>query len=291
MIPARPSVCAVVVTFNPRPSLLDNIEIIARQVSLVIMVDNASGDAANHIVEEIDRRTDVELIRNDRNYGVAKALNIGIGVARKRRFDYVVFFDQDSEPTDNQIDILLDIYSRESAKGKVGVIGSAFADVVEGGKESVQDTFGVTEETMVITSGSLSKVETIVDMGMFCEPLFIDHVDTEFCLKMRKHGFRVLKTKIPLMKHAIGDKRHHKIMSREISTTHHNAERRYYQARNLVILHRLYYGREKRFILHMWASFCKSLVYVLLYEEDKLGKSVAALRGLVEGSRMNLSFA
>src|SRR6267378_1599856 len=87
-------VCAVVVTYNPDP---DSARVLwpalLAQVGRVIVVDNASGGDLRQWI--LDGRADrIELVRNDRNQGVAAAQNQGAARAMaSSACRYVLFAD------------------------------------------------------------------------------------------------------------------------------------------------------------------------------------------------------
>lgn len=61
------------------------------------------------------------------------------------------------------------------------------------------------------------------------ETLFIDYVDTEWCLRMHAHGYNVYITPNVVMKHEIGDA-HIQLLGVVVPV--HSPWRRYYRVRN-----------------------------------------------------------
>ena len=72
----------LIVTFNPRIELFERVlAAISAQVSILLIVDNASRN-----VGEIDRLCSTynfKIIKNHKNMGMAKALNIGVSELRR----------------------------------------------------------------------------------------------------------------------------------------------------------------------------------------------------------------
>ncbi|MEI7100767.1 glycosyltransferase family 2 protein, partial [Klebsiella pneumoniae] len=63
------------------------------------------------------------------NEGIAKAQNIGIRFAKENAADGVIFFDQDSEISDNFVESLISDYMSVSKYGNaIGMIGPTFMD-------------------------------------------------------------------------------------------------------------------------------------------------------------------
>src|SRR6266700_3504589 len=74
----RRRICAVIVTFHPEPSLVENVELLRTQVSEVFIVDNGSDANSRVLLEQIEGKPGVHTLRNERNLGIAAALNIGV---------------------------------------------------------------------------------------------------------------------------------------------------------------------------------------------------------------------
>src|SRR5690606_31053590 len=63
----------------------------------------------------------------------------------------------------------------------------------------------VVEIDHLISSGSLIDMRAIDFVGNFVDELFIDGVDTEWCLRVRHHGLLILGVGRAAMQHNIGD--------------------------------------------------------------------------------------
>jgi rhamnosyltransferase len=109
--------------------------------------------------------------------------------------------DQDSIPEDNLVRNLLNCYEDLTAKGyKIGLVGPQDYD-----KDSkklnkarlrkgsyIEGTNYVSVE-QTLSSGSLISKEVYNIIGGMDNDLFIDAVDSEYCWRMRKNGFLVIK--------------------------------------------------------------------------------------------------
>ena len=140
------------------------------------------------------------------------------------------------------------------------------------------------EVESVITSGSLIPLAAHAAIGPFREEFFIDHVDREYCFRARAKGFRVIKTRKPLMLHAIGAVTHHNVLWMNKWTSNHSPDRRYYIARNDTVMLREY----GNYMLGLWAlkslSRCLRLCKrILLYEHMKTSKITAVVQGWWDG--------
>ena len=93
----------------------------------------------------------------------------------------------------------------------------------------------------LISSGCVISREAFMRLGRFDEALFIDHVDTEYCLRALLRNVPVYVVPSLVLLHRIGSRRRHKLGSLELTTMNHPGFRRYYSARNAMQL-ALQYG-------------------------------------------------
>jgi rhamnosyltransferase len=117
-------ILAVVVTYNPNiDELLRLIKALIHQVSHIVIVDNGSAvDVKSFLINRND--TSVHFLPLNNNLGIATAQNAGIAWAREHKADYVVLFDQDSEPATDMIERLLEATESMVSQGyKVGAVG------------------------------------------------------------------------------------------------------------------------------------------------------------------------
>src|SRR5438105_13217079 len=90
-------VCAVMVTYNPEPSFEQNVRDLLPQVGKLIIVDNQSSSVAHALIRQAASTHRVEVIWNERNMGVAGALNRGIHRALATGpYHSIATFDQGS---------------------------------------------------------------------------------------------------------------------------------------------------------------------------------------------------
>jgi rhamnosyltransferase len=139
------------------------------------------------------------------------------------------------------------------------------------------------EPTEVITSGSLVRAGTFGRVGYFSEELFIDYVDTEYCLRLACVGFRIIVARNAFLHHSLGNASIINILGRKLLTLNHPLIRRYYISRNRFHLMKCFFFRFPSFFLfHLREAFI-DLVRVFLFEEDRWQKAKFSLRGIRDG--------
>ncbi|MGD0492925.1 MAG: glycosyltransferase family 2 protein [Steroidobacteraceae bacterium] len=299
------SVCAVLVSFHPDPDLPARVSRILAQVGALVIVDNGSNEAARRMLGELSADSRIALEANRENLGIARALNMGIRRARRLGYDWVLLLDQDSVLDACMVDDLIATHASFPEPARLAVLGAGFRDALqEDPSRRAPDVAAGDaarahadsraqppweEVESVITSGSLLRVATLDLIGPFRDEFFIDYVDIEYCFRARAKGYRVIKTRKPLMSHAIGAASRHAILGIQKWTSNHSADRRYYMARNDTVMLKEY----GRFRFGSWAfkslgrrvRTCKRIA---LYEDRKLGKIAAVASGWWDGIRGHL---
>jgi rhamnosyltransferase len=134
-----------------------------------------------------------------------------------------------------------------------------------------------------ITSGALLSLDAYREVGSFRAEYFIDSVDEEFCLRLRRHGMIVVCSRKPLMHHALGNARKHRLLGRDWPQSHHATFRRYYIARNRVLTLREFALREPRWAYTRMVAHVLEFFTVPLLESDRWAKLRAMIVGTWHG--------
>lgn len=278
-------ICAVVVTYYPDKGFVGRFAVIAEQVGCIVIVDNGSDPLAVDMLNHFSLRSNVQLILNQDNLGVATALNQGVRCAKSRGYRWALTFDQDTAPGGRMVETLMGVYANFDRGEKLAVLGSNYTTEgnVKRQPSEVDDCYSWIEKRNVITSGSLISIAAFDVIGSFRDGFFIDHVDTEYCLRARSKGFKIILTRMPIMQHAIGAGSTHLLLWRRTGTTNHSPLRRYYNARNLFVLVREYFFREPIWAISTLYSWTKALVLVCLFERERFTKLKSMASGILHG--------
>ena len=240
-------ILAVVVTYNPNLEVLGKlIDACSPQVDAIVLVDNGS---EKRLASWLEKRKDAQVtfLPLGENRGIATAQNIGIAWAREHNFTHILLLDHDSHPAHDMVKKLLTVMSElEDSSEKVGVVGPRFMDL-RSPEHSCPPHFVRLEGShfrrvhcppeqstpvlvdFLIASGSLIPIRVLNDIGLMNEDLFIDHVDTEFSLRLKKHGYRCYGVPTAVMGHEIGDDSQ-RAFGRNVPM--HSPIRHYYLVRN-----------------------------------------------------------
>jgi len=279
------TVCAVFVTYDPRPTFACHIVNVAAQVDHVVVIDNASGVETRKQLEEFERRPGFTVIRNPENLGIAVALNLGVKYALDGGYDWICTFDQDSQASDGFISNMLQTYEQSADPEQVALVAPTYVD-----KESQfrmplkRDRNG--QILTAMTSGSMVSMAAIRKLGLFDENLFMDAVDIEFSLRARRQGMSILQSPAVLL-HSLGATSYHHLFGVRFGVTHHPAGRRYYMTRNrLRLLAR--YASDWPWMWRESRSILLDIVKIAFAEQDKWRKFRAIGAGFADACRGKL---
>ncbi|MFO1450148.1 MAG: glycosyltransferase family 2 protein [Opitutaceae bacterium] len=288
-----PAVCGVVVTFHPEPTLLTTLVLLVQECGRVIVVDNGSGPA---VCGRLATVTGVEVIALPTNLGVAAALNRGAIRARELGATWMVTFDQDSRPRPGMVAALWATHLRFPP---AAVVGPCIADALPGAKpyrwvcrhsripgffQRKDATRGDLEEvTMMVTSGSMVDLTVWGQLAGFDEALFIDYVDTDYCLRVIAAGRTVAVSAAAVLEHRLGNRQPRQVLGQEFRPTHHAAFRHYYMARNRVTVWRRHAGSEPHWALFDAGFALYNAFRVVAFETGRRGKLRAMLLGTWDG--------
>lgn len=283
-------IAAVIVTHNPTEDVASNWEAIRGQFDDVLIVDNGSNPDSKKVLKQLESQG-ARILYNTDNRGIAAALNQGFEWAEKQGAGWVASFDQDSCPPSHFRARLRDALVAGDGDGRVGLIGPALQEMSIRRRivrESEDSNDLLTEVPTVITSGSLCRVSVFREVGGFDDRLFIDYVDHDFSLKIRRHGHRVVEYPQVTLEHHLGRSKQHSLLFTSFFSTHHSALRRYYNTRNRFRVYARYFWIEPAWVAHDFTLFIKEVTKIILVEKDKMRKIGNIVRGLWDSLRGRL---
>jgi rhamnosyltransferase len=287
---------AVMVTWNPDHTVGGHAATIAEQVDELVIVDNGTVEREGLIAPLAATAT---LITLGANRGLGAALNRGVAEAKARGAAWVVLFDQDSRPSANYVATLHRSLNRHEQGQSIAVIGGRLVEPTAGlpahrwlrRHEWIPFLFqkvpsggaDLAQVTMVITSGSMVRVAAWEQVGGFDETLFVDAVDTEFCLRCRAFGWIIAVSSGAILHHRLGRRKRHVVLWVEAFPTHHPPLRHYYVARNRWLVARKHAVREAHWMIFELCVAGLWLFRTLAFECDKRTKLRAAVLGTWDG--------
>lgn len=273
---------SLIITYNPEIELLQkNLLSTHNQIERILIVDNGSQNIDNitKLLSKLD--FNVEIIKLERNSGIAFALNIGIKFFKEKGFGWVLTLDQDSILPIGYVDKLS---QRKEFKLKdTGILGAKYQDISR--NELISNYKDeIVNNPFLITSGSLTNIEAWENIGGFDNQLFIDVVDHDFNQRLIDNGYKVLQDNSIVFNHHLGSAvkrpmlKSLLLIKKDFNPSDHSKFRQYYIYRNSIIFIKRY---SKKPLWHIIILF--TTLRMLLLFQDPFTKLIFALRGFIDG--------
>ena len=276
-------VAAIIVSYNPDNNLLDSINLLINQVERIIIVDNGSESEKKKnikLIRDIDKEK-IEIIFNEENLGIATALNIGVRSALKQGYNWILTMDQDSKVSKNMVEKMLEVYNGIDEKERKDIL-SIFPNFVDERVQSIEENSDMDTYEYVdadITSGNLLRAEVFDKVGFFDDSLFIDLVDTDFCMRLNEKNIKMIKVRDAILYHSLGESQSVKSIFGKFNTSNHSALRRYYMTRNRFYTWEKYKDLNSFTLNRDKKLFKKEFIKIILGEKDKVNKIKMVFKG------------
>ncbi|MEZ9303906.1 glycosyltransferase [Vibrio breoganii] len=270
----------------------------SKQVRSIIIVDDGSKIPASlDILTICSFNEKVILYRNEENSGIADALNRGIEIASKNGFDWMITMDQDSEPAHDFVHQLCTSLNSFEFNENVALVTPKIIDASNPnkiGKLLINDSkfcFKLAEMSyrdrndllLSITSGCLTSISKVREVGGFPSEYFIDYVDSCLSLRLIQSGCKIAYSSKAKLLHNLGNPESKKLLRYQVRTLNHSSFRRYYIARNTTFMYREFYRTFPSWVIYDGYIGIYSLISILLFERNKLKKLGYSLKGFYHG--------
>jgi rhamnosyltransferase len=268
-------VLAVVVSYNGLEKTREAVEALRSQVGHIHIVDNGSEAESLGVLEQLEREPGITVERLGENRGVAYALNRGVQRARQMGCTWLLTMDQDSVLDGS----LVKAYGAAIEQDPERVCLAPRITTNSRGKEAAGGVI-----SYAITSGNLVKVSLFDPIGGYDEGFFVDGIDFDFCLRLRRAGYAVHRVPAARMQHQLGDpvdlpKGVKKYYAR------HAPVRRYYMYRNFLYLAERYFLQFPGFLGKLWLSHLLLLLLIGFFDASPLASYRAIARGVWDYAR------
>ena len=218
----RTTLATITVTFNPDLALLDAQLRALPDECVKFIVDNASQpDIFARINALASQWSNIRIIRNDSNLGLAAAINRGVHAAASmpEPATFVLLLDQDSEPKPDSVAALIRGFANlESSSQRVGCVGPTLRDPETGLTHGFHQctrwrwmrTYPSVDSKEPVScanlngSGTLVRTALFEQLGGLDESLFIDHVDTEWAFRVLHSGYGLWGIPSAVIDHRMG---------------------------------------------------------------------------------------
>jgi GT2 family glycosyltransferase len=216
-------VAAIVINYNGCDVTLLTLESLAKveyQELEIIVVDNGSTDGSFEVIEE--KFPGVSQVRKEVNEGVAAGMNVGVNYALEGDCDYLLILNNDIEVDRQMISELVSVGESERSVGCVGPktyyhgdrerLWSAggtlqFREAVTAergmGEEDLGQYDKVQEVDYINGCAMLVKRHVMERVGLFDPTYFIGVEDADWCMRMKRKGYRCAYTPHAILFHMV----------------------------------------------------------------------------------------
>ena len=269
-------ISGVVVLYNPDEKVLDNIKTYIDLLDVLYVVDNSPIPNDNSKKYK-DKK--IKYISNNGNKGIAFAFNVGAKEALKNGSEWLLTMDQDSsfqkESLEKMILFLKEINkniimseSLDLSYDKIGILSALQRTELN----KTEKLSGISYPLVVMTSGNLVNLNAYKKVKGFKDWFFIDAVDFEFCLNLKKNGYEIIQMNTAELNHNLGESVEKKMLGKTMYVTNHNPIRRYYITRNRHYLYDLYKDDYLDYCALELSRTKHELIKIILFEKDKIKK-------------------
>lgn len=207
------NIFSILVTYNPNFSQLKKcVSSLLPQVEKIIIVKNSSEKLDfSGLPGFLEKIIQIQL---KKNFGIAYAQNRGIEKALELGAEWILLSDQDTVFPENYVSSCLSSYNQNKEKYKIGAIVPLFfnenkqqmSQIMISKTKAICPEYGKTYcLAHAIASGMFCLSDVIKNIGMMNERLFIDFVDTEWCWRANRLGFKILCDTNIVISHSMGD--------------------------------------------------------------------------------------
>lgn len=193
-------IAATVILYHPCINAINNILSYADSVDRVFVFDNTEG-FDNHINQTSFNNNKIHYFHDGLNQGIAHRLNQATSLAIYEGYEWLLMMDQDSSFKKETFNLYVNNVLNYPEKENVALFGTNFSR-----KPQISlPTIDAQEVISMITSGNLLNLSLYPIIGPFDEALFIDAVDTEYCLRASKAGYKIVKLLNIFLQHELGE--------------------------------------------------------------------------------------
>jgi len=261
-------VAGTVVLFNPGEEVFETISTYIRQVARLFVIDNSTQSNPS-ILQRLQQIENIVYVSNGGNKGIANALNRGCAEALRGGYKYLLTMDQDTALPSNFVRDLMRGFV-ENASEMIGIIAPRYTSSNSAEKYE--------KVPLTMTSGNILNLSAYLKIGPFLNELFIDHVDHEFCLRLRQNGYAIVQANEVMIIHRPGHLVSFRFFGKKVAFSSHSPIRLYYFARN-----GFYVGSQYQKSFPEFSALFRNLllkeIFKIPFESDKFLRLKMIIKG------------
>lgn len=258
---------ATVILFHPDTDVIENINSYIEEVNALYIIDNSEQKDAKILMQLRNLSPKCKILDNPSNLGIARALNQAVELSIEDGYEWLLTMDQDSLFEDKTFFNAFQIYND---KNKVAVFSPEIHADGYNYLRSKTIKYTIIKD-IAYTSGCLINLNICKKVDMFNEKLFIDAVDTDYCLKLMKRKELMIRINGAILTHKVGIM---KIINLPLNIkkilNQHSALRHYYITRNHTYILFKYLTVNPKIVLQNYYRVINKFVFALLFQKDRM---------------------
>lgn len=283
----KTAICGGIVLYNPDLEVLDkNINSLIGQLDCLVLVDNGSKhiEAVKAKYQNYDH---IVWISNEKNEGIAYALNEIMHFAIEHHYEWFLTMDQDSRCDEH----LIEKYFRYAMNlDEIGVfspfvLNNSKITFAEYQNKVLPNVEKVKDPIDCITSASLVRTKAAEAIGGYNNQLFIDCVDVDFNIRMMETSYKIVRINKAYMFQAMGDGKKvwwisllYKLTKKDqlkhlTVTPVYGNKRLYYMSRNSACVQKRYGEKAGKRMTKKWMR-AQFVYYMLTYPTSRSRKEM-----------------
>ncbi len=191
-------IAAVAILYHPTSNFIENLATYQSVIDKIYVFDNT--EKGCNLKEQIPCFSNIEYFHDGKNNAIAQRLNTAAKKAILEDFDWLLMMDQDSKFINNSLEYYLTGLENHPLKASIPIF---CLNYLRENKES-SPICKTQEIDLFITSGSVLNLSLFPIIGDFDEALFIDFVDTEYSLRCKKLGYKIIQFTNIFLVHQLG---------------------------------------------------------------------------------------
>ena len=291
-------ICAVVVTYNRKFLLANNISSLLNQsnnIDSIIIVDNHSKDNTyEYILDKFGTNSHIDYIYLNDNIGGAGGFECGVKRAYEKDFDYIWLMDDDGHPRNNDtLRELVKIIKVKQLEGKPFILNSLvlfddntlsfylFDNLKSKDRVLCYEKGGIIENEINPFNGTLISKELVKKIGFPNGDFFIKGDEYDYTMRAKSAGAFIATVVNSLYFHPVLSRNYTKILWRKAVSVQEAPWKEYYRIRNTTYM---YYKCGKK-MLSFNALIKKIIVLIFSNRKDKFRCMSMICKGYKDGVR------
>jgi rhamnosyltransferase len=287
-------IAAILVSFDSKRKSAGIVKELKGTVDLTIIVDNCV--EGNPELSSMDE-AGIVIIRNHNVGGLAGAYNAALlDIATHHAYiTHVLFLDDDSALGTLESFLASDVTINAAACPNIAAVAPVYRDRRTGlrGRHIQLDRFRFhflpreqaepAYVTFVINSMSLWQRNALERLGPFSVLLGVDHIDTDYAMRAKRAGFKIVLNPAVEFLHEIGERRAYSIFGKSVQSGGHSPSRRFLIGRNTIIIVKRHGYKYPSFLILCIQRLLYETIGICAVEDRKFRKLLSLWNGVFHG--------